>query len=103
MANFGQHLAESLALCQQIRTKTNPICGLKTISVASSPLDILHMGLISDVEMSRWILVSHWCQVLGHAKFLDSIWLKVWHFASKSGPKLIPFAALKPYQLPPDH
>jgi hypothetical protein len=34
---------------------------------------------------------------------LDSTWLKVWHFASKSGPKLIPFAIMKPYQLFADH
>jgi hypothetical protein len=75
-------------------------CAVKTISVASRPLNILHMGLISDVEVCCWLLVSHWCWAM---RILDSIWLKVWHFASKAGPKLIPFAALKPYQLPPDH
>jgi hypothetical protein len=100
---FGQQLAESLALCKQIRTKTDPsICGHETISVASDrPLNILHMGLISKVEVWCFLLNSHWCQAM--PIFSCYAGLKVWHFGSKSGQKLITaFAVMKPYQLPPD-
>jgi hypothetical protein len=81
--------------------KTDEIGIHQTISVASRPLDILHMGLISDVAVWCWLLVAHWCQAM--PIFGLQYRLKVWHFASKSDPKLIPLVCIKPYQLPPDH
>jgi hypothetical protein len=64
-ANYlGLKLAESLALHHQTWAKTDGIGSHQTISVASRPLNILHMGLISDVEQWCWILLAHWCQAM---------------------------------------
>jgi hypothetical protein len=35
-----------------------------TISIASRPLDIIHMGLLSDVEVWFRLLAPHWCQAM---------------------------------------
>jgi hypothetical protein len=64
MPIYGQQLAESLALFKQIRTKTDPICGHETISVAFRLLHIIHMGLISDVEVCCWLLECCSCQAM---------------------------------------
>jgi hypothetical protein len=77
MPIFGQQLAESLALFKQIRTKTDPICGHETISVPSRPLHIIHMSLISDVEVCCWLLEC--CSCPGHA----NLWTAVgWKFGT---------------------
>jgi hypothetical protein len=46
-----QQLAENFAHIPNPDPKSDPICGHETISVAFRPLDILHMGLISDAEV----------------------------------------------------
>jgi hypothetical protein len=99
-ASLWTAAAESLALCQQIRTKTDPIYIQETISVASRPLDILYMGLTSDDEERCWSLVAHGWRAM--PVYGLQLLMKIWHFTSKSGPKLIPFAVMKPCQLPPD-
>jgi hypothetical protein len=41
------------------------VCSHETISVATTrPLNILHMGLINDVLVWFWLLLSHWCQAV---------------------------------------
>jgi hypothetical protein len=47
-----------------IWTKSNGICGHETISVAFRPLNILHMGLMSDAAEWYWLLVAHGCQTM---------------------------------------
>jgi hypothetical protein len=59
-------------------------------------LNILHMGLISDVEVCCWLLVSHWCQAMpisGHH------WAESMALCQQIRTKLIPFAALTEIQL----
>jgi hypothetical protein len=62
---------------EQIRTKVRGICGDETISAASSPLNIIHMGLMSDAVEWCWLLVAHWCRAM--RVFGLRGWLKVWH------------------------
>jgi hypothetical protein len=57
-------LAESVALFIKSEPQLDPIIGDGSISDASRPLNILHMCLISDVEMKRWLLVAHLCQAM---------------------------------------
>jgi hypothetical protein len=52
---------------QQIWTKNNSsisICGHETISAASRPLNILHLGLMSDAVEWCWLLMAHGCEVM---------------------------------------
>jgi hypothetical protein len=46
---FGRQLVESLALARKSGPKANDFCCHETILAASTPLNILHMGLMSDV------------------------------------------------------
>jgi hypothetical protein len=52
--------------------KLMPLAVMKPKSVASRPLDIHHMGLISDVASCCWVLLTHWCQTI---PIFDSSWL----------------------------
>jgi hypothetical protein len=95
-------LAESFALLQQqIWTiKSDGICGQQTISAAFRPLNILHMGLMSDAAEWCWLLMAHVNQAMpifgrGLRAAAESLAL-----SSKSGPKAMAFVVNKPYQLP---
>jgi hypothetical protein len=65
MPIFWKWLAESFALLQQqICIKSHGICGQQTISAASRPLNILHMGLMSDAAEWCWLLMAHVSQAM---------------------------------------
>jgi hypothetical protein len=49
---------------QQIWTKSHGFCDHETISAASRPLNILHMGLMSDAAEWCWHLMAHGCQAI---------------------------------------
>jgi hypothetical protein len=70
--------------------------------VASRPLDILHMGLISDVEVWYRLLLAWWCQAMSISTLVVQK-LALAHIRYPLIQKVIPFAVMKPYQLPPDH
>jgi hypothetical protein len=48
MTIFVRQLEKIFGSHQQFWTKSHGICGHETISAASRPLNILHMGLMSD-------------------------------------------------------
>jgi hypothetical protein len=85
---------------EQIWTKSHGICGNETISAASRPLNILHMGLMSDAAEWCWLLVAHECGVMLILGLRG--WLKVWHWHEQIWTKVMGFVVMKPYQLPPD-
>jgi hypothetical protein len=98
---FGLQLAESLApySYQQIWTKSHGICGYETISAAFRSLNILHMGLMSDATELCWLLIACECQAI----LIFGLWLaESLALISKSGPKVMAFVVMTPYQLPPD-
>jgi hypothetical protein len=72
----------------------------KTTSVASRPLNILHMGLINDAAVWCWLLLVHWCQAM---PLFEQQLAKCLALIFKSEPKLTTWAITKPHQLPPDH
>jgi hypothetical protein len=84
---------------QQIWTKSHGICGHETISAAFRPLNILHMGLMSDAAEWCWLLEAHGCQAM---PIFGQLRAKGLSLISKSGPKVMAFVVMKPYQLPPD-
>jgi hypothetical protein len=59
---------------QQIWTKNQGICGHETISAAFRPLNVLHMGLMSDAAGLCWILVVPVHEAM---PIFDGGWLKV--------------------------
>jgi hypothetical protein len=66
-ANFWTAVGSKLlALCYQILTKLIQMGSHPTISVASRPLDILHMGLLGIGNVAVWfrLLVPHWCHAV---------------------------------------
>jgi hypothetical protein len=99
-ANFWQELAEKLAHITNSDRKSDPICGHETISVASRLLEILHMGLISGASVWYRLLLAWWCQAM------SILTIVVWKLTRIRYPliqKVIPFAVMKQYQLPPDY
>jgi hypothetical protein len=83
-------------------TKTDPIGSNETISVASRTFVIFHMGLISDGVVWCWLLVAHWCQAMpSFGLQLDEN--ESFEHKKEIKQKLTPLAAMKPYQLLPDH
>ena len=76
---FGSRMAETLALISKYEPIANSlgIDGHETISTASRPLNILHMGLMSDAEEWCWLLEAHGCQAI--PIFANPGWLKLWH------------------------
>ena len=99
--NFRLQLAESFAIYQQIWwAKTDAIGSHETIWVAFWPLHIINVDLIGGVAMSYLLLMAHWCQTM---PIFYCSWLKVLQFTSKSEPKLMPLAVMKPFELPSDH
>jgi hypothetical protein len=101
MPNFCTTIGWKFDYHQQILTKTDPICKHKKTSVASRPLNILHMGLICDVEGWCWLLLAHRWQAMPN--FCTTVRWKFDYHPSKSEPKMTPFVVMKPHQLPPDH
>jgi hypothetical protein len=58
-------------------SKTHDTSNHDTVSVASRHMDMLHVGLISDVAVWCWLLLAWWCQAMS---ILVNNWLNVWHF-----------------------
>jgi hypothetical protein len=57
-------LTEYVALIIKSEPKLTNKGNHKTISVASRPLNILHMGLINDAAVCCWLLLAHSRQVM---------------------------------------
>jgi hypothetical protein len=69
--NFGSH--------QQFWTKSHGIiCGHETIKAASRPLNILHMGLMSDAEEWCWLWWSFGARPCQFLEGSWNCWLKFW-------------------------
>jgi hypothetical protein len=49
---------------EQIWIQSHDICGHETISAASRPLNIIHMGLMKDAAVWCWLLVSQGSRVV---------------------------------------
>jgi hypothetical protein len=95
MAACFRRLAESFVLTIQIWIKSHGICGPhETISASSRPLNILHMGLMSDAAEWCWLLVAHGCQAMPIFgwQLAESLAL-----VSRSRPKVIAFVVMKPF------
>ena len=55
------------------------------------------MGLMSDDEEWCWLLVANMCPVM---LIFVWLWAESLALSSKSGPKVMAFVVMKPYQLP---
>jgi hypothetical protein len=80
MPIFERPLAESLTLISKsVWNRSHDISGHETISAASSsrPLNILHMGLMSDADMMLQSSAGSWWMGARPCQFLNGGWLKV--------------------------
>jgi hypothetical protein len=86
---------------QQIWTKNQGICGRghETISAASRPLNVLHIGLMSDAAWLYWILVAPVHQAM---PIFDGDWLMIGTHQQIWTKNQGICGHVKPYQLPPD-
>ena len=91
MPIFRWQLAERFGTHTQNWTKSHGICGHETISAASRPLNILHMGLMSDAAewCWCWLMVALVCQAM--STFVQLLAPQSLAITSKSGPKVMAF------------
>jgi hypothetical protein len=65
---------------EELMRRSHGICGQQTISAASRPLNILHMGLMSAAAEWCWLLMAHVSQAM--PIFGRGLRLKIWHSAA---------------------
>jgi hypothetical protein len=74
-ANFGRVKGcKGLHWSAHLDKKSWHLCFRETISAASRPLNILHMGQMNDDAEWYWLVMAHWCQAM---PIWNRIWLKI--------------------------